>query len=484
MPSFATGMRCFPLVLALIPGLAAQDADLAERLFRSAERAYATRSYSEALDTWNQLIQQAPKSPFAAQALLNLARHKVAVDKRPDEALPLLERIKLEHLKTPWAAEAMLLRGQLLLAQCRGPQDIKEPQAEFNRVVDLFPDHPCVQQARFELGRSFRMVAQWGRALQNYIEAVRLDPASAVARQSQLEAAEILDLMGDTTGCLRMLQSLRNRFPDSAESKEAAWRIQVRVKERLQKPALRSLGPWPEGRQKWLKTPTLLATGPAGELYIYQDDQDQASLLKDGQLTPAGPPVKNAKAMVAAPSGQVWLVTRTGVLKDGAAVGAAAFQAPTGAALDGWGNLWVGDAKAPAVQVFPVEGPARSIPVAGAAALAALPTGGVAVASDGARALLFLDAQGQTRITVPYGKDLPATFKYVVALASDPLGHVAALVDGDFEGVAVWGPDGALLRSATYKTLGLAGKFRAIAMDRQGALILADRSNDLLIRLD
>jgi len=105
-------------------------------------------------------------------------------------------------------------------------------------------------------------------------------------------------------------------------------------------------------------------------------------------------------------------------------------------------------------------------------------------ASDASRTLLFLDAQGQARITVPYGKDLPAPFKYVVALASDPLGHVAALVDGDFEGVAVWGPDGALLRSASFKTLGLSGKFRAIAMDRQGALILADRSNDLLIRVD
>jgi len=484
MRSFATGMRCFPLVLALVPALAAQDADLPERLFRSGERAYAIRSYAEALETWNQLIQQAPKSPFAAHALMNLARHKVEVDKRPDEALPLLERIKLEHLKTPWAAEAMLLRGQLLMARCRGPQDLKEPQAEFNRIVDLFPDHPGVQQAQFELGRSFRMLGQWGRSLACHLEAVRLDPASAVARQSRLEAAEILDLMGDTTGCLRMLQSLRNRFPDAAESREAAWRIQVRVKQRLQKPALRSLGPWPEGRQKWLKTPTLLATGPAGELYIYQDDQDQVSLLKDGQLAPAGPPVKNARAMAAAPAGQIWLVSRAGLFKDGVASGAVAFQAPTGAAPDGWGNLWVGDAKAPAIQVFPPDGPPRSIPVAGCAALAALPTGGVAAASDGARTILFLDAQGQTRITVPYGKDLPAPFKYVVALASDPLGHVAALVDGDFEGVAVWGPDGALLRSASYKTLGLSGKFRAVAMDRQGGLILADRSNDLLIRLD
>jgi hypothetical protein len=341
-----------------------------------------------------------------------------------------------------------------------------------------------VQQARFELGQSFRLLGQHGQALQSYIEAMRLDPGSAVARQSQLAAAETLDLMGDTVGCLRMLQALRNRFPDAAESREAAWRIQVRVKQRLQKPALRSLGPWPEGRQKWLKTPTLLATGPGGELFIYQDDQDQASLLKDGQLTPAGPPVKNAKAMLVTAAGQLWQITRQGVVKDAApAPGAQAFQSPSGAAQDGWGNLWVSDARLPSIQVLPPDGPVRTVPVS-AVALAALPTGGVAAASDAARALVFLDADGQARVTVPYGKDFPAPFKYVVALASDPVGHVAALVDGDFEGVAVWGPDGALLRSATYKALGLSGKYRAIAMDRQGALILADRSNDLLIRLD
>lgn len=485
MPSFATGMRVFPLVLAAFPALLAQDADMPERLFRSGERAYAIRAYPEAMETWNQLVQQAPRSPFAAHALMNLARHLAETEKRPEAALPLLVRIKAEHPRSPWAAEAMLLRGRLLAARCRGPQELRESQAEFNRVVDLFPDHPCVQQARFELGQGYRLLGQWGRAFQDYIEAVRLDPASAVARKAQLQAAETLDLMGDTTGCLRMLQALRNRFPQAEESREAGWRIQVRVKERIQKPALRSAGPWPEGRQKWLRTPTLLASGPAGELYLYQDDQDQAALLKDGQLVPAGPAVKGAKAMVATAAGQVWLVTRQGVARDGIVQpGPVPLQAPSGAALDAWGNLWVSDAKAPALEVLPPEGPSRSVPLPGAVGLAALPTGGMVAASDAARSLLFLDPQGQTRITVPYGKDLPAPFRTVIALASDPLGHVAALVDGDFEGVAVWGPDGALLRSATFKALGLTGKFRAIAMDRKGGLILADRSNDLLIRLD
>ena len=487
MPSFASGMRCFSLVLAAVPALHAQDGDLPERLFRSGERAYAIHAYAEALETWNQLIQQAPKSPFTAHALMNLARHKAEVEKQPEAALALLEQIKNDHLKSPWAAEAMLMRGRILASRCHDPEQLKEVLAEYHRVVDLFPDHPCVQTARLELGNSYRLLGQWGRALQNYIEAIRLDPDSPVARAAQLQAAETLDLMNDTTGCLRMLQSLRNRFPQSLEAAEAQWRIQVRVKERIQKPPLRSLGPWPEGRVKWLKTPTLLAQGPGGELYLYQDDLDRAALLKDGQLAPVGPVARNARAMVATASGQVWLVTgKQGVLKEGAppAPGTPLLQSPTGAAQDGWGNLWLSDAKAPYLQVIPSEGPARTVPAAGVAALAALPTGGLVAASDGDRALLFLDDQGKTRFTVPYGKDLPASFKSVVALASDPLGHVAALVDGDFEGVAVWGPDGALLRSATLKALGLSGKFRAIALDRQGGLILADRSNDLLIRLD
>jgi hypothetical protein len=55
---------------------------------------------------------------------------------------------------------------------------------------------------------------------------------------------------------------------------------------------------------------------------------------------------------------------------------------------------------------------------------------------------------------------------------------------GDFEGVVLWGPDGALLRRATFKELGISGGFRAIALDRQGGIILADRTNDLLIRIE
>jgi len=475
------------LGLAVIVSLGAQDGDMAERLFHSGERAYATKSYAEALETWGQLLQQAPKSPFAAQALLRMARHQLDQEQKPSAALPILERLKTEHMKTPWAADAMLLRGQILASQARKSQDLREAIGEFNRVVDLFPDHPAQQIARYHLGLSARLQGQWVRALLHFTDALRLDPTSTTAPKAQFQAAEMLDLMGDLPGCLRMLQNLRNQFPQSAEAEEAAWRIAQRVKFRMQKPPLRSEGPWPQGKSKWLKTPTLLATGPSGEILIFQDDKDQAFVLKGNELTAAGTVTKNAKAMTVLSDGTPLLLSaKTGIsgAANTASIPVLNLSTPSGIFQDPWQNFWVSDSKAASLSVIEANGTIRNLPSPSASAMTGLPTGGAVVASDANRSLLFLDIAGQPRLTVPYGKDLPAPFKYVLALSADPTGHVAAIVDGDFEGVVLWGPNGALLRFATFKDLGLNGKFRAITLDRQGGIILADRSNDLLIRLN
>ncbi|MDP2876121.1 MAG: tetratricopeptide repeat protein [Holophaga sp.] len=460
---------------------------MAERLFRSGERAYATKAYAEALETWGQLLQQAPKSPFAAQALLRMARHQLDQEQKASAALPILERIKTEHMKTPWAADAMLLRGQILASQARKPQDLREAIGEFNRVVDLFPDHPALQTARYHLGLSAKLQGQWVRALQHFTDALRLDPTSATAPKAQFQTAEMLDLMGDLPGCLRILQNLRNQFPKSPEAQEATWRIAQRVKFRLQKPPLRSEGPWPQGKTKWLKTPTLLATSPNGEVVIFQDDLDQAFVLKGNDLTAAGTITKNAKAMAVLSDGTPLLLSTKAGINAAANVPSIPvlnLSAPTGIFQDPWQNFWVSDSKSTSIFVIEVNGAIRNLPSPSVSAMACLPTGGAVVASDANRSLLFLDNAGLPRLTVPYGKDLPTPFKNVLALNTDPLGHVAAIVDGDFEGVVLWGPNGGLLRFATFKDLGLNGKFRAITLDRQGGIILADRSNDLLIRVN
>ena len=476
-------------LVCLLPALVqGQPSDLAERLFQSGERAYAAQSYKEALDTWGQLLQSAPASEFAPRVLLALARHQVNVEHKPEAAMPYLDRLKSEYIRTAEAADGLLLRGTLLAQQARRPLDLKDAMAEFNRVIDLFPESPAVAESHFNLGRAWRDQGQWARALQQFVEAFRARPDAAVAPRAMLEAAETLDMLGDLPGCLRLLQRLRTLAPQSPEAQEAAWRIGVRVKHRIQKPALRSEGPWPAGRVKWLKTPVLLATAPDGDLLLYQNDLDHAYRLHNGDLSPAGPGATGVKAMLALPQGDIWLLSKVGLFRETATTPTplGGLSAITGAALDRWGALWVADARTAALTVFSADGASRVVASPTANALASLPTGGMVIAADTDRKILFLDAEGQPRIVVPYGKDLPASFRYVIALASDGAGQVAALVDGgDFgEGVMILGPDGALLRQTTFKALGISGRITSLALDRTGGLILCDRRNDLLIRLN
>ncbi|MBL0313981.1 MAG: tetratricopeptide repeat protein [Holophagaceae bacterium] len=476
------------LALVSLPAcvLLAQDADISEKLYQSGERAFHAHSYPEAFETWNQLLQAAPRSSFAAQALIRMARYHIEVEKKPDSALPFLERLKTEHIKSPIAAEAMLLRGEILAQRAKKPTDMKEAIAEFNRVVDLYTDNPAVAGAHYQLGLAFQGQSNWGRALQSFLEAYRLDPLSTFAPKALLQAAEVLDIRGDLQGCLRLLERLRERSPNTPEAKDAAWRIAVRVKWRMQKTPLKSEGLWPAGKAaKWVNTPTLLTPGPDGDLYIYEDGLDRASVLHKNQSAPVGGLVKGAKAMMVAPNGLPWFLTKQGLVKEDGVPAALAGNAPTGGVLDHWGTVWVGDKKIPALTLIDLDGQSKALPSPTTNALAPLPNGGVAQASDANRDVKFLDANGQPQVWIPYGKGLSGVFRYVLALGSDALGHVAAIVDGgEFEGVVLWGPDGSVLRQATWRQLGISGKFVAIAFDRSGGLILADRSNDLLLRLN
>jgi TolA-binding protein len=486
-PRFRTpaALLCVVPVLAQAP---APEGDLAERLYRSGERAYASKAYKEALDTWAQLLQTSPRSEFAPKVLLRLAQHQVDVERKPEAALPHLDRLRSEYIKAPEAAAGLLLRGVLLARQARRPADLKDAMADFNRVLDLFPEAEACAEARLHLGRAWRDQGQGGRALPHFIEAFRLHAGSAVAPQAMLEAATTLDLLGDLPGCLRLLQRLRTEHPQAPEAQEATWRTAVLVKHRLQKPPLRSEGPWPAGRTKWLKTPTLLALAPDGELLIYQQDLDRLFRLHGAELVAQGPAAPGARALCAGPAGTTWMLTKGALVRDegSPAQPLGTLAAISGAALDRWGSLWVADTKTPALTLFTPEGGSRTLASPTAGALAPLPSGGVVISADADRKLLFLDAEGQPRLVLPYGKDLPAPFKVVTALATDGAGQVAALVDGGEygEGVVIFGPDGAVLRHATFKALGLSGRITSLVLDRSGGLILCDRRNDLLIRLN
>jgi len=353
-------------------------------------------------------------------------------------------------------------------------------------VLDLFPEHPAAPEALAGLARAARDQGQWGLALNRFVEAYRSAPESPRAPRCLLEAAELMDLQGDLTGCLRTLQRVRTLWPQSSEAAEAAWRLQARVRHRLQKPPLRFEGVWPANKAKWLKTPTLLALTPGGEVLVYQNDLDRTSVIRNGEAPFLGPLAPGAKALVPGPKDTLTVVSsKLGLVRETGAVAQPALGSPTGAFQDRWGTLWISDAKVPGLTLLAGDGSSRVLPTPSAVALAPHPAGGALLAADGNRALLVVGPEGQTLLNIPYGKDLPAAYRSVVALATDGAGQFAALVEGgDFgEGVVIYGPDGAVLRQATFKALGVTGRITSLTLDRQGGILLCDRRNDTLLRL-
>lgn len=477
---------------AVVPALAqgaAQSGDLAERLYRSGERAYQAKSYQEAMDTWTQLVQTAPRSDYTPQALLQMAEYQARIAKNADAALPLLDKLKADYLASRWAAPGLLLRGQLLAAKAKGPDDLKEATAEFNRVLDLFPASAAAPHALLELGRAALATGDATKALGYFTEAYRAHPDAGIAPAAMLEAAQAMDARGDLEGALRLLERVKLVAPDSHAAKEAAWRLTALVRLRLLRPGFKVEGGWPKGQMKWLHTPTLLAMDRAGRVLVYQKDAGAVFAIEDGTAKPL--PLQGSSAVAILAGGeQPWLLTEEALVKPSDKPGAA----PTllnglthikGAALDRWRRLWVADSKTAGFTIVPSSGAATTQSGPTLDALVAT-RDGMAGASDAARKLFLFDATGKVRKEIPYGLGLGAPYKECTALAADELGNLAVLTSGgDFgEGVAIYGPDGTLLRQARLQDLGLSGRFVSLVMDHSGGLLLADRRNDSLIRLN
>lgn len=487
MPPFRPSIAALALA-AVVPALAqgaAQGGDLAERLYRSGERAFQAKSYQEAMDTWTQLVQTAPRSDYTPQALLQMAQYQAHVAKNADAALPLLDKLKADYLASRWAAPGLLLRGQILAGKAKGPDGLKEATAEFNRVLDLFPASAAAPHALVELGRAALATGDATKALGYFTEAYRAHPDASVAPAAMLEAAQAMDARGDLEGALRLLERVKLVAPDSHAAKEATWRITTLVRLRLLRPGFKVEGGWPKGQMKWLHTPTLLAMDRAGRVLVYQKDAGAVFAIEGAEAKPL--PLQGSSAVAILAGGdQPWLLTEEALVKpNGAPTPLNGLTHIKGAALDRWGRLWVADSRTAGFTIFPSGGAATTQSGPTLDALVAT-RDGMAGASDTARKLFLFDANGKIRKEIPYGLGLGAPYKECTALAADELGDIAVLTSGgDFgEGVAVYGPDGALLRQARLQDLGLNGRFVSLVIDRSGGILLADRRNDSLIRLN
>jgi tetratricopeptide (TPR) repeat protein len=122
----------------------------AEAMFRMAQAHHAMSQLTNAVELYERLIRENPRSPFAAQSHVPLARCYLALDRRPEAEQQLRQVLDGHQLLTPDASgyrDAQFQLGALYAEQGEYLRSIETLDA----AITANHDDPRVDEARFQL---------------------------------------------------------------------------------------------------------------------------------------------------------------------------------------------------------------------------------------------------------------------------------------------------------------------------------------------
>ncbi len=142
-----------------IEGRAADDPRRPEALFRLAQAYRASLEYEDAASTYAQVIDQNPRSPYAARSYVPLAQCYLALDRRAEAEQELIEVIKGNRPLEPDAVdyrEAQIALGRLYYNNGQYVRAIEE----LDRALKRYPGDHRANETRFRLAYSYLKQAQ------------------------------------------------------------------------------------------------------------------------------------------------------------------------------------------------------------------------------------------------------------------------------------------------------------------------------------
>ena len=167
----------------------------------------------------------------------------------PTRPCPCWNGSRRTTLGRPWAAEAMLLRGQLLAARAADPGRSEGGPGRFRPGGGPVPRPPLRAAGSVRAGAVLPPArGQWGRALQNYIEAVRPGPRlrGRPGRPSCRRPRPSTSWATPPAACA-CCSPCATASPTRPKAGRPSGGSRCGSRSGIQKPPLRSQGPWPEG---------------------------------------------------------------------------------------------------------------------------------------------------------------------------------------------------------------------------------------------
>lgn len=291
----------------LVPLRAQGEAEAARLLAEAQARAEAGEEEA-ALAAWEELARQWPETEAAAEALLQAARTRLRRGE-VTEAAGGAQRVVETDARSPRAAAAQVLLGEIAWAGAAGAERGEEALAAFQRVWALFPEssYPDLEwraAARVREGELEAALGRPERALAVWLDVVEREPASAWRVRAHRLLAEAWFDRGDLAAAVAALQQAvadaEGLAGDAARLEGEIARRRLAAVDRLALRPQAGLAPWgaaspvadlevakPQGVAAADDGRLVVADGGAGAALVQQADGSVRRITLRGMERPA-----------------------------------------------------------------------------------------------------------------------------------------------------------------------------------------------------
>jgi TolA-binding protein len=209
----------FSLTLLTSAILFAAD-DPAKGHYESALFFLQSQKYQQAIDDLNFIAKSFPQSPYADDALLKLGQYYFEQEKNLDMALQSFKQIKDNYTESNSAPAAYYYLGQIYLTR-RGPADLDEAFASFERVTRVFPSSSWVDKSLVGAGTALKWRGEFEKAYEEFAKVKIRFADSPLAPEAQLQMGVCSLLQNQYLDAAYDFQQVIEHAPDSPEAADA-----------------------------------------------------------------------------------------------------------------------------------------------------------------------------------------------------------------------------------------------------------------------
>ncbi|HLA77271.1 MAG TPA: tetratricopeptide repeat protein [Vicinamibacteria bacterium] len=446
----------------------------------------------QALDNFNTIVSGFSATDSVDDALLEIGRYQMEVEKNPDKAREAFEQVAKRFPQSDGAPGAYFYLGMLTLARTAAAAEIEDALAQFARVQRLYPGSEWVPKALYASATAHRKAGRFQEAVEAGRRVFLEYPNSDAAPAAHFEVGHVLALMGEPRPAMEEYQQIRNRFRGSEWAPRALDRITALY--RLYgspKPSFAADSSYSIGAGDILKDVRALLMTPAGTLWIASDKvKSVVPYGAEGKMGASVPGV-DLGSLALAPGGDLLASARLGVRVGPRDI--RSFAIPTdkpgvpepleriqAAVMTPAGSMLVADGKKKHIYrfdprqqyqgLFP-DGNERDV-----TRMTVDGEGGIVVLDQGTRSVQVFDESGRLLRSIPT-RGAGYELHRPVDVAVDPCRNLY-LADRE-AGILVFSPQGQLLIALSGPEL---RRPTALTLDPSGAVLVYDEKAERVLR--